>query len=270
MAVVTYCRDRLGGGECEENDPRRQDQLPWISTAWAQRSATVLGVILVALTGGIGSGKSSVSQRLANRGAVIVDADATVRALQEPGRPVFAAMVERWGKGIVAAGGGLDREAVAQIVFGDDEDSLAELKALEAIVHPAVRADMAEQISQVAENERVSGSTSGDRADTIVVQDLPLMVEWGGGRRGTSGVIVVDVPVEVAIERLVTHRGFSRPDVEARIAAQASREQRLALADYVIDNSGTVEDLDAEVDRCWHWIVGLDPTPWPPPEGFPT
>ncbi len=217
----------------------------------------MLDVILVALTGGIGSGKSSVSRRLADRGAVIVDADATVRELQKPGRPVFDAMVERWGERVVSADGGLDRAAMAGIVFGDSEESRSELKALEAIVHPAVRADMAEQISKVA------------TADTVVVQDLPLMVEWGGGRRGTSGVIVVDVSVELAIERLVTHRGFSRADVEARIVSQAAREDRLALADFVIDNSGTLQDLDAEVERCWHWILDLEPTPWPPPDGVP-
>jgi dephospho-CoA kinase len=229
----------------------------------------VLDVILVALTGGIGSGKSSVSRRLADRGAVIVDADASVRELQEPGRPVFDAMVERWGDRVVSADGGLDRAAMAGIVFGDSEESRAELKALEAIVHPAVRADMAEQISKVATADRSAASTAGGRPDTVVVQDLPLMVEWGGGRRGTSGVIVVDVPVELAIERLVTHRGFSRADVEARIASQAAREDRLALADFVIDNSGTLQDLDAEVERCWNWILDLDPTPWPPPDGVP-
>lgn len=203
---------------------------------------------LVGLTGGIGSGKSSVSERLARRGAEIIDADAIARSLQQPGQAVFAAMVDRWGPGIVAGDGGLDRAAVAGIVFADE----AERKALEAIVHPAVRTEMAARMDAAAGSDRV------------VVLDIPLLAE-GGDRRGTSGVIVVDCPVEVAVERLVAQRGFDRADAEARVAAQASRERRLAMADLVIDNGGGLEQLDREVERCWAWLAELPSTPWPPP-----
>lgn len=203
---------------------------------------------LVGLTGGIGSGKSSVSSRLAERGAEVVDADAITRALQQPGEPVFEAMVERWGEGILAPDGSLHRAAVAAIVFADAE----ERKALEAIVHPAVRAEM---------QARMEASSSTDR---VVVLDIPLLAE-GGNRRGTSAVIVVDCPVEVAIDRLVAHRGFDSADAAARIATQASREERLALADFVIDNGRDLDHLEREVERCWTWLQTLPPTPWPPP-----
>lgn len=207
---------------------------------------------LVGLTGGIGSGKSSVSSLLARRGAEIIDADAIVRTLQEPGQPVLEAMVRRWGERILTAQGSLDRASVAAIVFGDAD----ERKALEAIVHPAVRAEMR------ARMDAASGT------DKVVVLDVPLLAE-GGGRRGASAVIVVDCPVEVAIERLVTHRGFDRADAEARVATQATREERLALADFVVDNGGDLTQLEAEVERCWTWLQGLGPTPWPPPSDAP-
>jgi dephospho-CoA kinase len=207
-------------------------------------------VKLVALTGGIGSGKSSVSARLAARGARIIDADAVVRQLQQPGQPVFAQMVERWGEGIVATDGGLDRAAVAELVFADR----AELEALNAIVHPAVRAEM-----------RVQAEAAAPSAG-VVVLDVPLLAEDGAGRRGASAVIVVDCPTDVAIDRLVRFRGFARDDAEARVAAQASRDQRLVMADFVIDNSGDVAQLEAEVNCCWDWLGKLDQTPWPPPD----
>jgi dephospho-CoA kinase len=203
---------------------------------------------LVGLTGGIGSGKSTVSAMLARRGAEIIDADAITRQLQQPGGAVLGAMVDRWGQRILAGDGSLDRAAMAAIAFADE----AERRALEAIVHPAVRAEMAARI------ERASGT------EAVVVLDIPLLAE-GGARRGTSAVIVVDCPVEVAVERLVTQRGFDRADAEARVAAQASREDRLAVADFVIDNSGSVDHLESEVARCWAWLQALPPTPWPPP-----
>jgi dephospho-CoA kinase len=203
---------------------------------------------LVGLTGGIGSGKSTVSSVLAARGAEIIDADQITRSLQQPGQPVFEAMVDRYGSEVLDADGALDRAAVAARVFADPE----ERAALEAIVHPAVRAEMRARIEAASESDRV------------VVLDIPLLAE-GGGRRDTSAVIVVDCPVEVAVERLVEHRGFDRADAEARVAAQASREQRLALADFVIDNSNGPDQLEAEVERCWAWLMDLPPTPWPPP-----
>ena len=198
-------------------------------------------MLLVALTGGIGSGKSSVSERLERRGAVIVDADAVVKDLQQPGRPVFNAMVERWGEEIVSDDGRLDRQAVADIVFADE----AELKALNGIVHPEVRKEMDRQAGEYGSSDRV------------VVLDIPLLKEGDARRRGAVAVIVVDCPVETAIERLMTHRGFERLDAEARMAAQASSEERLALADFVVDNSGGLAQLDAELDRCWNWLTAL-------------
>ena len=199
-----------------------------------------------------------MSARLAEHGARIIDADEVVKALQQPGRPVFAAMVERWGDQIVAPDGTLDRAAVAKIVFSDE----AEREALGKLVHPPVRAEMHAQAVAAAEAEDWESSIPGSR---VVILDIPLLTEGGGPERwGASAAIVVDTPVEVAIERLVTWRGFDRSDAEARVAAQATREQRRAIADFVVDNSGTVEDLDAEIDRCLAWLGTLADTPWPP------
>lgn len=188
---------------------------------------------LIGLTGGIGSGKSSVSARLAAKGAVVIDADAIVRELQAPGQPVLAAMVEAFGPEILAGDGTLDRQAVADRVFGDD----TALATLNAIVHPAVGAEIAARLEAAA------------ATDAIVVLDVPLLVE--SGRDDLHALVVVDLDPEVAIERLVAHRGFREDDARARIARQASREDRLARADHVIDNAGAVEDLDAQVDALW-------------------
>jgi dephospho-CoA kinase len=196
---------------------------------------------LIGLTGGIGSGKSSVSQLLAERGAAIVDADAITRALQEPGTPVFAAIVERFGAGVVAADGSLDRQALADVVFGD-ADALSDLNRL---VHPPVGVAIAEAIAAHAGTERV------------VVLDVPLLVESKKPRTDLAGVLVVDCPVEVAVQRLVEHRGMDERDARARMARQASREQRLAKADHVLDNAGPPEALPALVDAAWCWIEGL-------------
>ncbi len=205
-----------------------------------------MAMILISLTGGIGSGKSTVARALAERGAELLDADAMVKDMQRPGRPVFVAMVERWGADIVAPSGELDRAAVAAIVFNDDD----ELKALEEMIHPAVRAEMAARIDELAETDRV------------VVQDIPLLEKVVGDRRSASKVVVVDCPIEVAIERLVEHRGFDVTDARARVAAQISRQERRAMADFVIDNGGDLDQLRLEVDRCWRWIQTLPPTGW--------
>ena len=194
----------------------------------------------IGLTGGIGSGKSTVAALLVKRGAVLLDADAIVRELQEPGTPVFVAMVERWGDDIVAADGGLNRQAVADRAFGDAD----ELEALNAIVHPAVADEMTRRRKALA------------GTDATVILDIPLLVE--SGHEGLGGVIVVDVDPDVAVGRLVTHRGFTEDDARGRMARQASREDRLARADVVIDNSGTVADLFAEVGLAWAWIEGLE------------
>lgn len=193
-------------------------------------------VLLVGLTGGIGSGKSTVSSALAARGAVVIDADAITRELQEPGEPVLEAMVERFGPGILRPDGRLDRQAVADIVFNDPE-ALADLNA---IVHPAVGAEIARRLA------------AEQGSDHIVILDVPLLVE--SGRSDLAAMIVVDTDPEIAVRRLVDQRGFTEADARARISRQASREERLAKADFVIDNSGTREQLAKRIDECWAWL----------------
>ncbi len=200
--------------------------------------ATVYGLpmVLVGLTGGIGSGKSTVSALLAARGAVVIDADAIVREVQAPGTPVLEAIVERFGPGMVGADGALDRQALADLVFADDEA----LQALNAIVHPAVGAEIA---------PRVGG---GAGTDGVVVLDVPLLVE--SGRDDMAALLVVDVDPEVAVRRVVEQRGMREDDVRARIARQASRSDRLARATHVIDNSGSIAALEARVAEVWEQI----------------
>ena len=202
-------------------------------------------MILIGLTGGIGSGKSTVSARLAELGARVIDADAITREVQQPGTEVFAAIVERFGDGVVAADGSLDRAALAAMVFGDPD----ELKALTDIVHPAVGVTIAERMAEAA------------GTDDVVVLDVPLLVE--SGRDDMAAMVVVDLDPEVAVQRLVEHRGFTEEDARARISRQASREDRLAKADKVLDNSGSVEDLLAQVDAAWPWIQAQSPVPAP-------
>ena len=196
-------------------------------------------MLTVGLTGGIGSGKSTVSRMLAERGAVVVDADVLAREVVEPGKPAYDAVVARFGDGVVAADGSLDRPALAAIVFRDDDAR----KALNDIVHPAVGAAMAEVMQAHAESDRV------------LILDVPLLVE--SKRPGTAGVIVVDCPEDIAVQRLVEQRGFDAEDARNRIAAQASREERRAIAGFVIDNSGPPDALDAQVDAAWEWIKSL-------------
>jgi dephospho-CoA kinase len=197
-------------------------------------------MIVVGLTGGIGAGKSSVSARLAERGAVVIDADLVVRELQQPGQPLFDAMVGHFGEAIVGPDGELDRQAIAERVFNDPE----QLKELNRLTHPAVQAEMARRIGEVA------------GTDAIVVMDIPLLTSK---RDGIGHVIVVDAPVELAVDRLVSQRGMSEVDARARIDNQITRDQRLALADFVIDNGGDLDQLDAEVERCWSWLTNLSP-----------
>ncbi|MDH3707073.1 MAG: dephospho-CoA kinase [Acidimicrobiia bacterium] len=198
------------------------------------------------LTGGIGSGKSTVAELLVAEGAVLIDADAIVRELQEPGQPVFEAMVERWGQVVVADDGRLDRAKVADIVFGDEDD----LKALNDIVHPAVGKEMIDR------RKALEGT------DTVVINDIPLLVRQDGSseREGFDtlrGIIVVDTPAEVAVQRLVEFRGYDEDDARARIANQASREDRLAVADFVVDNGGPLDALLPQIDECWAWIQSV-------------
>lgn len=198
-------------------------------------------MILVGLTGGIGAGKSTVSALLAEHGATIVDADAITRELQEPGQPVLAAMVERFGERILQPDGSLDRQAVADIVF-NDADALTDLNA---IVHPAVGAEIAERLA------------AAEQRDDVVVLDVPLLVE--SGRSDLVGLIVVDVDPEIAVQRLVEQREMREGDARARISRQASRAERIAAADVVIDNSGSLDDLRRRVDEVWDWILTLTP-----------
>lgn len=198
-------------------------------------------MILLGLTGGIGSGKSTVSSLLAARGAVIIDADAIVRELQAPGAPLLDVLAREFGSGIIAADGSLDRPALAAVAFADKD----RLDALNKIVHPAVGKEMARRL----EEQRSTGN--------VVVLDIPLLTE--NPREGLCGVIVVDVPVDVAVERLVAHRGFSEEDARSRIVNQASRDARLAIADKVIDNSGDIAALEAQVEDVWSWALSLPP-----------
>lgn len=202
-------------------------------------------MILVGLTGGIGSGKSTVSARLADHGATVIDADAIVREVQAPGEPTFDAIVERFGPEVVAEDGSLDRQAVADLVFSDDEA----LAALNALVHPAVGAEIARRLEEAA------------GTDGVVVLDVPLLVE--SGRSDMAALVVVDVDPEVAVDRLVRHRGMRADDARARMARQASREDRLARADLVIDNSGDLAALEEQVDEVWEALQRLPPVPAP-------
>ncbi|MDF1703335.1 MAG: dephospho-CoA kinase [Aeromicrobium sp.] len=191
------------------------------------------GVVRVGLTGGIGSGKSTVSALLRDHGAVIVDYDQIAREVVEPGTPGLAAIVERFGPEVLGADGSLDRPALGAIVFADESAR----RDLEAITHPAVRA-------RAAELEGRAGP--GD----VVVHDIPLLAE--SGERGPYDVVVVvDVPREVQVDRLVRDRGMSLDEAQARIGAQASRDDRAAVADVIVDNSGSLEELTARVRDLW-------------------
>ncbi len=196
-------------------------------------------MLVVGLTGGIGSGKSTVAALLAARGATVIDADVVARQVVEPGTPAFGAVVDRFGPAAVGVDGSLDRQALAAVVFGHP----AALADLNAIVHPAVRARIDESVMA----HRASGAG-------VVVVEIPLLVE-SGRSYGTVAVIVVDCPEEVALRRLVDGRGMSEDDARRRMAAQASRADRLAAADLVIENTGSVDDLHVAVDRVWAELV---------------
>lgn len=187
----------------------------------------------IALTGGIASGKTAVSDRLAELGATIIDSDVLAREVVEPGTPALAAIVDTFGPSVLNQDGSLDRAALAAIVFSD----AAARATLNGIVHPAVRA-RAQQLEAAAP------------AGAVVVQVIPLLVEAKLVDRFDT-VIVVDVPPQLQIARLKTRNGLDREEAEDRLAAQASRRQRLAVADEVIDNSGSLDELRAQVDALW-------------------
>lgn len=200
-------------------------------------------MIRIGLTGGIGSGKSTVAQMLVGLGAVLVDADAIARELMEPGQEVLAKTVEAFGPSIVDAEGRLDRAALAGLVFADDSAR----ERLNGIVHPAVRARSAELVAQAVQSPDFSG---------VVVEDVPLLVETGQAGR-FDGVLVVEAEREVRLGRLVEVRGMAREDAEARMAAQASDGERRAVATWVVDNSGSLIETRVQVERIWAEVQAL-------------
>ena len=189
----------------------------------------------IALTGGIASGKSFVADELTERGAVIVDADLLAREVVEPGTPGLAAVVARFGEDILGPGGALDRPKLAEVIFAD----AAARADLNAIVHPLVRA-RAEEIEEGV-------------ADGVVVHVIPLLVE-AGLVDGFDRVIVVDLPVEDQIRRLMARNGVTREQAEERVRAQATREDRRAVADRIVDNAGDPAATVAQVDEIWTWL----------------
>ncbi|WP_328994766.1 dephospho-CoA kinase [Kribbella sp. NBC_01245] len=199
-------------------------------------------MVRVGLTGGIGSGKSEVSSRLAARGAVVIDADLLAREVVAPGTDGLREVVEAFGNEVLTAEGALDRPALGKLVFGDEPAR----RKLEAIIHPRVRARAAE-IEAAAD------------PDAVIVHDIPLLVETGQADRFDL-VLVVDVPPEVQLARLVANRGMSEDEARARIASQATREQRLAAADVVLPNDGPLAELDARIDEVWPRLSGVQVT----------
>ncbi|MFF4953663.1 dephospho-CoA kinase [Streptomyces chattanoogensis] len=195
-------------------------------------------MVKVGLTGGIGAGKSEVSRLLASYGAVIVDADKIAREVVEPGTPGLAAVVEEFGEDVLTPDGTLDRPKLGGIVFADP----AKLKALNAIVHPLVGA-------RSAELEASAGP------DAVVVHDVPLLTENGLAPL-YDRVVVIDATPETRLDRLVRLRGMAEGEAKSRMAAQATREQRLAVADFVIDNDGPLEALEPQVREVWERLRG--------------
>jgi dephospho-CoA kinase len=192
-------------------------------------------VLLVGLTGGIGSGKSTVARLLEKRGAVVFDADLLAREAVEPGTPGHATVIERFGADVLAPGGELDREALASIVFADP----AARRDLEQIVHPEVRRLFAE------------GSEAYRDTDRVVVFSAPLLVETGM-HTAFEVLVVVSATVATQIERLMRQRGMSEPSIRARIDAQAPLEDKAAAADFLIDNEGSLDELESQVEQLWN------------------
>jgi len=190
-------------------------------------------MLRVGLTGGIGSGKSTVASLLKERGATVIDADAIARQVVEPGQPALAALVAEFGDEILREDGTLNRGELARVAFHDPEATAR----LNGIMHPAIKAETARLIDLAG-------------PDAIVIHDMPLLVETGQHEL-VDRVVVVDVPEATQLERAVGLRGLTRDDVERRMAAQVSRQDRLAFADVVIDNSGSIDDTVRQVDALW-------------------
>lgn len=195
-------------------------------------------MLMIGLTGGIGSGKSTVAASLAGRGAIVIDADAIAREVVEPGMPALAKLVERFGADILRSDGSLDRAVLAEKAFVSDETR----KDLEAITHPAIGAEFMRRVSEAPQ-------------DAVVVHDVPLLVE--ANRAGDyAAVIVVDAPVEIRLARLVD-RGVARDDGERRIALQASNDERRKVATWWVDNAGDFDALERQVEVVWRGIQAM-------------
>jgi dephospho-CoA kinase len=199
-------------------------------------------MLAAALTGGIGSGKSTVAGFMVEHGALLIDADLIAREVVEPGGPAYQPLVDRFGRQILSPDATLDRKALAALVFTDAE-KVAELNA---ITHPAVAAVMIERC-------RAQQGT-----DRIVLIDIPLLHPMHREILSLDVIVVVDCPVELAVERLVEKRGFDRADAEARVSVQMGRAERIATADFVIDNSVDREALMSQVEKVWTELVNLE------------
>ena len=196
-------------------------------------------MLAVGLTGGIGSGKSAVADLLVERGAVLIDADQVARAVVAPGGPAYQPLIDRFGPEILATDGTIDRKALAAVAFASEESRLA----LNAITHPAIGIAMIEARDALEDS------------DDIVVLAIPLLTAAHRDTVKLHEVVVVDCPTDVALERLLSQRGFDRADAEARIRSQISREERIKEADYVLDNSGDRAALAIEVSKLWDWLL---------------
>ena len=195
---------------------------------------------VIGLTGGIAAGKSTVARRLAEHGAVVIDADVLARTAVAPGSPGLSAVRTRFGAGVIAPDGSLDRAALGQLVFAD-ETARGDLNA---IVHPEVARLYRERLAEITRTQ----------PDAVVVYDVPLLVEARSADEFAL-VVVVHAPADLRIERLVTLRGVDRASAERRIAAQATDDERLAIADVVIDASGSIESTEQQTDALWRQLV---------------
>jgi dephospho-CoA kinase len=195
---------------------------------------------LIGLTGGIGSGKSTIARRLEKLGARVIDADVVSREVVEPGQPALAAIVATFGADVLNADGTLNRARLGDIVFTDKEAR----EKLNNIVHPAVRERSLKLFAEAEDHE-------------VVIYDVPLLVE-SENSYSFEHIIVASAPEEIRVERLMEHRGMTESEARARIESQASEEARLTLADTVIDTSGSLEDTYSQVDRFWAEITSVD------------
>jgi len=200
----------------------------------------------IGLTGGIGSGKSTVAQMLANRGAVIIDADAISRELMEPGSDVLNETVRSFGSAILTADGRLDRAALASVIFENE----AKRKELNSIVHPAVRSEVERQAATAQADPGFSG---------VLIEDIPLLVETGQAQR-FDGVVVVETALAERLRRLVDQRGMNRADALARIQAQASDQERREIATWLVDNSHSLEETRRQVETVYGQILEMQDT----------